>query len=157
MMSHYHLAEINIARMKGVDINDPVMKEFVAALDAVNAAAERSPGFVWRLKGDANNATSLNPYNDEQVIINVSVWESLETLEAYMYKTLHADFLRRRKEWFHSFGKAHTALWWVPAGHVPTLQEAVGKLDELQKNGPGEGVFDLRNKFPAPNLSQPER
>ena len=151
-MSHYHLAEINIAKMKGVDINDPIMKEFTDNLDLINTLAENSDGFVWRLKDDSYNATNLNPYNDEQIIVNVSVWENIETLEHYMYKTFHSDFLKRRKEWFLKFGKAHTAMWWIPKGDIPTLEEAVEKLDYLQKNGVSELVFDLRNKFPAPKL-----
>jgi len=151
-METYHLAEINIARMKGVDINDSIMKEFVENLDAVNQIAEKSEGFVWRLKDENNNATSLNPYDDEQIIINVSVWKSLETLEEFMYRTFHAEFLKRRKEWFTSFGKAHTAMWWIPAGHLPSLEEAVGKLDLLQKNGASQDSFDFRNKFPAPSV-----
>ena len=151
-MEKYHLAEINIARMKGVDINDPIMKEFVENLDAVNQIAEKSEGFVWRLKDENNNATSLNPYDDEQIIINVSVWKSLETLEEFMYRTFHAEFLKRRKDWFTSFGKAHTAMWWIPAGHLPSLEEAVGKLDLLQKNGSSQDSFDFRNKFPAPSV-----
>ncbi len=151
-MNTYQLAEINIARMKGVDINDPIMKEFVENLDAVNQIAEKSEGFVWRLKDENNNATSLNPYDDEQIIINVSVWKSMETLEEFMYRTFHAEFLKRRKDWFTSFGKAHTAMWWIPAGHLPTLEEAVGKLDLLQKNGASQDSFDFRNKFPAPSV-----
>ena len=137
--------------MKGVDINDPIMKEFVENLDAVNQIAESSEGFVWRLKDDTNNATSLNPYDDEQVIINVSVWKSIETLENFMYKTFHSEFLKRRKEWFVAYGTAHTAMWWVAAGHTPTLQEAVDKLDYLQKHGASADSFDFRNKFEAPS------
>ena len=151
-MSKYQIAEINIAKMKGVDINDPIMKEFVDNLDTVNTLAEQSDGFVWRLKDENDNATSLNPYNDEQIIINVSVWKSIESLENYMYKTFHSEFLRRRKEWFLKFGKASTAMWWVPEGHIPTLDEAVEKLDYLQQNGPSQLVFDLRNKFSEPEL-----
>lgn len=149
-MNHYQIAEINIARMKGVDINDPMMKEFVDNLDSVNAIAEKTAGFIWRLKDDNNNATSLNPYNDEQIIINVSVWETIESLQEFMYKTFHNEFLKRRKEWFHSFGKAHTAMWWITAGEYPSMQEAVNKLDELQKNGPSQSVFDLKHLFQAP-------
>lgn len=149
-MSTHQLAQINIARMKGVDINDPIMKEFVENLDKVNAEAEASEGFVWRLKEDNNNATSLNPYGDEQVIVNISVWESIEALERFMYKTSHVHFLRRRKEWFQKFGKAYTAMWWIKAGQYPTVQEAVDKLDLLQKNGATEQVFDFKNKFSAP-------
>lgn len=146
----FQLAEINIARMKGVNINDPIMQEFVENLERVNSIAEASEGFVWRLKDENNNATSMNPYDDEQVIINVSVWESFETLEHFMYKTFHSEFLKRRKEWFQNFGTAHTAMWWIPAGKFPTMQEAVDQLDYLQKNGASEKVFDFRNKFPAP-------
>lgn len=149
-MSNYYLAEINIAKMRGVEINDPIMKEFVDNLDLVNTLAEKSEGFIWRLKDDSYNATNLNPYNDEQIIVNVSVWKNIETLENYMYNTFHSEFLKRRKEWFSKFGKAHTAMWWIPKGHTPTLDEAVEKLDILQQNGASELVFDLRTKFPAP-------
>lgn len=149
-MSRFHLAEINIARMKGVTIDDPIMKEFVDNLDRVNEAAELSEGFVWRLKTESNNATELNPYQDEQIIVNVSVWKDLASLEHFMYKTFHSEFLRRRKEWFQSFGKAHTAMWWTPAGEVPTLQEAVVRLDHLQKQGATTFAFDFKNIFPAP-------
>jgi hypothetical protein len=152
-MSHYFIAEINIAKMKGVDINDPIMKEFVENLDAVNQIAEKSEGFVWRLKDENNNATSLNPYNDETIIINVSVWKSIETLENFMYRTFHSDFLKRRKEWFLTYGSAHTAMWWIPEGHIPTMQEAVDKLSFLQTNGPSPNSFDFRHKFPAPSVS----
>lgn len=150
-MKKYYIAEINIAKMKGVNINDPLMKEFVDNLDIINQIAENSHGFVWRLKDENNNATSLNPYEDEQIIINVSVWKSIETLEVFMYKSLHSEFLKRRKEWFMKYGSAHTAMWWIPEGHIPTLEEAVEKLDYLQKNGASADSFDFRNKFPAPS------
>lgn len=148
--NNYQIAEINIARMKGVNINDPIMKEFVDNLNTVNAIAESSPGFVWRLKDDNNNATSINPYDDEQVIINVSVWESIEDLENFMYKTFHSEFLKRRKEWFQRFGKAYVAMWWVPSGQFPTIQQAVERLDYLEKFGATEKVFDFKTKFPMP-------
>ena len=146
-MGNYHIAEINIARMKGVNIDDPVMKEFVDNLNSVNTLAENSKGFVWRLKADDNNATSLNPYNDEQVIINVSVWKTIEDLEHFMYKTFHTDFLKRRKEWFHTYGKVHTAMWWVKAGHTPAIEECIEKLHHLQVYGHSTFVFDFKNKY----------
>ena len=149
-MAKYQLAEINIARIKGVNIEDPIMKEFVNNLDAINMLAETSEGFVWRLKGDGNDATSLNPYNDEQVIINLSVWESIESLENYVFKTLHADFLRRRREWFQKFGKVTTAMWWIREGEFPSVEEAVDKLARLQEEGPTSRIFDFKNKFPPP-------
>jgi len=149
-MNSYNIAEINIARMKGVNINDPIMKEFVDNLEKVNALAETSHGFVWRLKDDQNNATGYNPYSDEQVIINVSVWESIEALENFVYRTFHTEFLKRRKEWFQTYGKVYTAMWWMPAGQFPTAEEAVGKLSYLQQNGPSAFAFDFRNRFPQP-------
>ena len=145
-MINSQLAEINIARMKGVNINDPVMRKFVKNLDRVNSLAEKSEGFVWRLKDDTNNATSFNPYNDEQVIINISVWQNIESLENFMYKTLHVEFLKRRKEWFHTFGKVYMAMWWISNGKFPAIREATEKLEWLQEHGPSELVFDFKNK-----------
>ena len=146
----FQLAEINVARMKGVNINDPIMKEFVDNLDRVNNLAERSDGFVWRLKDESNNATNLNPYDDEQVIINLSVWQNIEKLEHYVYKTFHTDFIKRRREWFQTYGEVHTAMWWIPQGQFPTVEEAVEKLDHLKRNGASSLVFDFRNRFPQP-------
>jgi Domain of unknown function (DUF3291) len=150
-MQVYQLAQINVARMNGVNINDPVMKEFVANLDLINSLAENSEGFVWRMKDESNNATGLNPYHDEQVIINISVWENLTALEKFTYKTFHTDFLRRRKEWFQSFGKAHLAMWWIPEGQFPSAEEAVARLDLLQKQGASSIVFDFKKRYPSPS------
>jgi len=150
MVNTFHLAEINVARMNGVNINDPIMKEFVDNLEIVNNLAEKSEGFVWRLKDESNNATNINPYNDEQVIINVSVWQTLVALENFVHRTFHSDFLKRRKEWFQTYGKVHTAMWWIPKEQVPTIEDSVEKLAYLQKNGSSDIVFDFRNKFPPP-------
>jgi len=149
---NYHIAEINVARMKGITINDSIMKEFVDNLDRVNKLAESSEGFVWRLKDESNNATNLNPYNDEQVIINISMWKTIESLEKYVFKTFHTDFLKRRKEWFQNYGKAATALWWMPIGQYPSIQESIDKLDFYQKNGPTEHAFDFRKRFAPPDF-----
>ncbi len=149
-MDNFQVAEINIARMKGVNINDPIMKEFVDNIDTINAIAEGSKGFVWRMKDDSNNATDLNIFDDEQVIVNVSVWESIEDLENFMYHTFHSDFLRRRKEWFQRFGKVYTAMWWIRSGQYPTLQNAVDNLDYLEKFGATDKVFNFRIRFPKP-------
>jgi Domain of unknown function (DUF3291) len=146
-MQKHQLAQINIARMKGVNIQDPVMKEFVDNLDGINALAEGSEGFIWRLKDDNNNATAFNPYDDEQIIINVSVWESIEALEQFVYRSLHTDFLKRRREWFQQFGKAYTAMWWIEAGAYPSIEEAAQKLADLQEYGASPAVFDFRNRF----------
>jgi len=149
-MQKFQIAEINIARMKGVNINDPVMKEFVDNLERVNALAENSEGFVWRLKDESDNATHLNPYDDEQIIVNLSVWESIEALETYVYKSFHVEIFKRRREWFQTFGKVYMAMWWIPEGQFPTLEEAVEKLDYLQKNGASELAFDFKKRYLPP-------
>lgn len=136
--------------MKGVNIDDPIMKEFVDNLDRVNALAEQSEGFIWRLKDENNNATSLNPFNDEQIIINISVWKDIESLEQFTFKTFHTDFVKRRKEWFQTFGKAYFAMWWIEEGAFPSVEKAVQKLEYLQEHGPGQEVFNFRTKFPKP-------
>ena len=151
-MPNYQLAQINIAKMNGVNINDPVMKEFVDNLILINSLAESSDGFVWRLKGENNNATNLNPYNDEQIIVNISVWQSIEHLEHYVYKTMHTEFLKRRKEWFQKFGKAYYALWWIVKDEYPTVAEAISKLTYMQQNGATQEAFDFKNRFKTPVL-----
>ena len=145
----YQLAQINVARMKGVSIEDPIMQEFVANLDRVNQLAESSEGFVWRLKDESNNASGFNPFDDEQVIINISVWSTIETLEKFTYKTFHTDFLIRRKEWFNKYGKAHFAQWWKK-GDLPTIEQAIERLDYIQRHGPSERAFNFKKRFPAP-------
>lgn len=149
-MTSYQLAQINIGRMAGQDINDPIMKEFVDNLDAINQLAEQSEGFIWRLKDESNNASSFNPYHDDRVIINMSVWKDLPSLEAFTFKSLHTDFLKRRKEWFTAFGKPYIAMWWIQAGEIPSIEAAVERLDYLQNHGPSEYAFNFRKKFPAP-------
>ncbi len=147
----YQIAQINVARMVGVNIEDPIMQEFVDNLDKVNALAERSSGFIWRLKDESNNAASFNPYNDEQVIINISVWADVASLEQFTYKTFHTDFLKRRKEWFKRYGKAHFALWWIEEGEFPTNEEAIERLGFLQQNGATAHAFTFSSRFGKPN------
>lgn len=146
----WHLAQINVGKITGVNINDPVMHRFVSQLDEVNGLAEKSKGFVWRLKDEQNNATTFNPFGDDRIIINLSVWESIEDLFAFIYKGRHAEVLKSRKEWFVNFGQPFVACWHVRAGHIPTIDEAVERLRYLQQNGPSEFVFDLKTKFPPP-------
>lgn len=146
----YQLAQINVARMIGTNIEDPVMNEFVSHLDSVNQLAEKSDGFIWRLKDDENNATSFNPLNDEQVIINLSVWENIESLEHFTYKTLHVDFLRRRREWFQKYGKAHYAMWWIKNNEYPGIDEALKRLEYLQEHGSSSYAFNFQHVFQSP-------
>ncbi|MBL7818442.1 MAG: DUF3291 domain-containing protein [Saprospiraceae bacterium] len=150
-MKKFHLAQLNIARMVGVDINDPVMADFVAQIDEVNAIAESFEGFVWRLKDDSGNATAFNPFDDVKLIVNMSVWDSIESLEKFVFNGRHLDVMKRRRNWFERFGKAYMVLWWIPEGHQPTLEEAQERLQHLQENGVSAYAFDFRNKF-APEI-----
>ncbi len=133
--------------MTGTTINDPVMKEFVDQLDAINTLAEQSEGFVWRLKSDEGNATSYNPYNDERIIINFSVWRSTDDLKNFVYKSAHTTVMKDRKKWFENFGQPYYVLWNIPAGYIPSLDEAVERLASLQQNGPTDYAFDFKNIF----------
>lgn len=147
----WHLAQINIARIIGESIEDPVMEKFVAQLEEVNSLAEGSAGFVWRLKDEKNNATYFNPYNDNRIIVNMSVWETLDDLVKFVYHGRHAEVLRNRRDWFVNFGKPFTAMWYVPAEHTPTVEEAMERLESLQQKGPSPFAFDFKTKFPAPS------
>lgn len=149
MQRIWHLAQLNIARMIGVNINDPLMKDFVAQLDDVNKAAENSKGFVWRLKEDNNNATSIKAFDDDQLIVNMSVWKTIDDLEDFVYKGIHLGVLRRRKEWFSKM-KFYTVMWYVPAGNMPLLEEAKNKLKYLEENGSSPQAFDFKRKFAPP-------
>ena len=128
----WHLAQLNIARMIGTNISDPIMKEFVDRLEEVNAVAEKSKGFLWRLKDENNNATSIKAFDDDQLIVNISVWESIEDLETFVYKGSHVEVLRRRKEWFSKM-KFYMVMWYIPTANVPTLEEAKKRLEYMNK------------------------
>jgi hypothetical protein len=148
-MSSYQLAQLNIAAMKA-PLDSPELKDFVDNLDRINALAESSPGFIWRLKGEGNGATSLWPLGDN-VLVNMSVWRDVDALKAYVYKSAHVEIMRRRREWFTRMGDAYLALWWVPAGHEPTVAEAVAKLQHLRAHGPSSAAFTFGEAFSAPD------
>jgi hypothetical protein len=143
---HFHLAQINIGRLRA-PVGDPLVAEFIDALDEINALAERTPGFVWRLMTEDGNATSVRPYEDESILINMSVWESIDALGDYVYRSDHTAFLRRRREWFERMKEVIVALWWVPAGTIPTVNEGVERLDHLRANGPTPYAFTFRQPF----------
>ena len=143
-----HLAQVNIGRVRA-PLESPVMAGFVNRLDEINALADRSPGFVWRLQTEAGNATYLRPYDDERILVNMSVWETVEALRAYVYGSAHVELLRRRHEWFERFEGAYLALWWVPAGHRPSVDEAKSRLAHLAANGPTPFAFTLKETFPS--------
>jgi len=147
-MKVLHIAQVNIGRMKG-ELEDPVMADFVARLDEINALADRSPGFVWRLQTEAGNATYLRPYDDDRILFNMSVWESIEQLRRYVYYSAHVEVLKRRHDWFDKFSGAYTALWWVPQGHRPGIDEAKQRLAHLDAHGPTPFAFTFKKPFPA--------
>jgi hypothetical protein len=152
-MSNYQLAQINIAALKA-PLDSPELKDFVDNLDRINELAEASDGFVWRLVGDGNDATSLRPLG-ENVIINMSVWRDVEALKAFAYQSAHAPIMRRRREWFTRMAEAYMVLWWVPAGHQPTPAEAVARLERLRCHGPSPEAFTFGEAFAAPDAAQP--
>jgi len=146
-MSKYQVAQVNIGRIRA-PLDDPQMAGFMNRLDEVNAIADRAPGFVWRLQTTEGNATYFRPYQDERVLMNMSVWETVEALRNYVYGTVHVELLRQRQEWFEKFAGAYAALWWVPAGHIPGVDEAKKRLAHLEAHGPGQFAFTLQTVVP---------
>jgi Domain of unknown function (DUF3291) len=142
-----HLAQLNISRMLSDTIDDPIMADFVAQLNTINTLGESSKGFVWRLKDEGGNATHINPFEDERIIVNLTVWESIEDLMDFAFKTAHALVMKDRNKWFEKFGKPSTVLWYIDEGHIPTPQEARERLEYLQANGASEFAFDFKNRF----------
>jgi hypothetical protein len=152
-MSAYHLAQINIATLRA-PLDSPVLKDFVDNLDRVNALAESSDGFVWRLTGEGNDATSLRPFG-EDVIVNMSVWRDVDSLRTFTYGNAHhVEILKRKREWFTRMKDAYLVLWWVPAGHRPTLEEAAQRLELLRQKGPTPEAFHFGEAFSAPDAVQ---
>ena len=147
-MTH-HLAQINIGRLVA-PVDDPTIGEFVAQLESINALAEVAPGFVWRLQSSSGNATDV-PYNDDPfVIVNMSVWESVDALRDYVYASRHVDVLRDRAKWFERMEKPHYCLWWIPAGIVPSVAEGRERLEHYQVKGATPFSFWFSQQFPAP-------
>jgi Domain of unknown function (DUF3291) len=149
----WHLAQLNVGRMVAAT-SAPEVAEFMAALDPINALAEASPGFIWRLQTDAGNATDIHAFDDPLLLLNMSVWDSIEALRAFTYSSAHTDVLRRRREWFERLEEAHLVLWWVLAGHLPTVDEAIDRLDRLRRDGPTAVAFTFRVPF-EPDDSEP--
>ena len=145
----YHLAQVNVGRLRA-PIDDPLIAGFAGALEEINALADAAPGFVWRLQTEDGDATAVRAFEDDTILINLSVWTSLEALADYVYRSEHTAYLRRRAEWFERMRDVFVALWWVPAGHVPTEAEAVAKLDHLRHHGPTAQAFTFRRPFAAP-------
>ena len=146
----WHLAQINIGRLNH-PVDDPRVAEFMDNLDPINELAERSPGFIWRLQDDSGNATAIRAFDDETILPNLTVWESIDALKNYVFKTDHARFLRRRREWFQAMDDLPVlTMWWVPAGHLPTLEEAQERIDHLVAHGPTPHAFSFHPTFEPP-------
>jgi GNAT superfamily N-acetyltransferase len=142
-----HLAQLNIGRLVA-PLDDLRLEPFVSNLDAVNALAEKSPGYVWRLQTEEGDATALRPYPDPDVIVNLTVWESVESLKAFVYQGDHLAIFRRRREFFEVPSEAYVVLWWVPDGHIPSLDEAKDRLEFLRRHGPSPWAFTFAHPEP---------
>lgn len=150
-MSSYQLAQLNVAKLKA-PLDSPELEDFVANLDRINALAESSPGFVWRLKGEGNDATSLRPFDDD-VIVNMSVWRDVAALRAFVYDSAHVAIMKRRREWFMRMADVYMVLWWVPVGHEPTIEEAATRLAHMREHGASPEAFSFGDAFPPPDAA----
>jgi hypothetical protein len=149
----WHLAQLNVGRLLA-PVGSPAIKGFMAQLDPINALADADPGLVWRLQTEAGNATDIRPTDDDLFLINMSVWRSIEALRAFTYTSGHVHVLRGRRSWFEQLAEAHLVLWWVPAGHIPSIEEALDRLARLRRDGPTPAAFTFRAPF-APEEDTP--
>ena len=147
-MAGYHLAQINVARALA-PLDDPQLAGFVARLDDINALADRAPGFVWRLQSDSGNATDIQVSADPNFIINLSVWEDLDALFAFVYRSDHLQVMAQRRQWFEKPAGAFMALWWLPAGRLPTAEEGLARIERLDRQGPTPEAFTFKTPFDA--------
>jgi hypothetical protein len=148
-MSSFQLAQLNIAKMRET-LESPLMADFVNNLDRINALAEEASGFVWRLNDENGSTVAIRPFGNDY-IVNMSVWKDLASLSYYAFKSGHVEIMRRRREWFQPMDEAHAVLWWVAAGHCPTLLEAKQKLDHLRSYGAGPSAFTFKQSYLPPD------
>jgi hypothetical protein len=149
-MADYEIAQLNVGRAVA-PMDSPQLKDFVDRLEEVNALAEASPGFVWRLQGDNGNATELRITDDPRFIVNLTVWRSIDDLWAFTYASHHNQVFKRRFEWFERLATPNVVMWWQPAGTIPDIGEALRRLALLEANGPTPDAFTFRQRFPAPD------
>ena len=149
----HHIVQANIARMRAA-LDDPVMAGFVERLEPLNALADASPGFVWRLQTEAGDATEIEVFGDERVLFNMSVWESIEALESYVYKSGHVNAVQKRSEWFERPTRSPFVLWWVEAGTIPTIQDGKSRLEKLWEHGPTGEAFTFRHRFDPESVTE---
>ncbi len=147
-MQKFQLAQINIAKAKAA-MDSVIMIGFVDRLDEINELADNSPGFVWRLKAEAGD-TTINAFEDPSLIVNMSVWQDLESLKHYVYKSVHIQLLKEKNSWFDKMSEAHQVLWWVPMGHMPSVEEGKERLEYIRKHGATEFGFNFARNFPVP-------
>jgi hypothetical protein len=151
-MSIYHLAQLNIGRIKA-PMDSPVMAGFANNLERINALAEATPGFVWRLQTDQGDATAIRPFDDPDMLVNMSVWRDVESLNRYVYQSAHVELMKKRREWFERMDEVYLVLWWVPARHIPSVAEAIERLERLRAQGPTPEAFTFRPAFPPPDAA----
>lgn len=146
----WYIAQLNVGTTVA-PLDSPALADFVAALDGINALAEATPGFIWRLQSDSGNATDIRAGDDPNFIVNMSVWESVDALFAFVYRSVHTKVMARRRDWFGKPDEAYQVLWWVPAGHRPTVEEALARLEQLRRCGPTAHAFTFKDRYPAPD------
>jgi hypothetical protein len=144
----HHLAQVNIARL-AAPLDSPQLAGFVAALEPINALADAAAGFVWRLQTDAGDATAIRAFDDDLLLVNLSVWATLDDLARFVYRSAHRDVMVQRRQWFEP-AVDYLALWWIPAGTLPTVDDAKARLERLRRDGPSPAAFTFRTPFPPP-------
>jgi len=151
----YHLAQVNVAKMNA-DIEDPIMSGFVKRLEEINTLADISKGFIWRFKTDVGDATYLRPFDDTRILFNMSMWETVDDLRNYVYASKHLELLKSKDDWFMKLGEAHLALWWIEKGHMPSVEEALGKLALIKAGGPSQEAFTFAKPYLKPSSGTSE-
>jgi hypothetical protein len=151
----HHIAQLNVGRAVG-PLDDTRLADFMNWLDEINALAEQSQGFVWRLQGDNGNNTDLKVSDDPQFIVNLSVWESIDDLHAFTYRSDHRTVFARRYDWFERAEGPNVVLWWQPAGTIPDIHDALARLRRLAEHGPTREAFTFKERFPPPNAVESE-
>ena len=152
-MSEWHIVQLNVGRILA-PTDSAQLAEFMAALDEINARADATPGFIWRLQSDSGNATDIRVSEDPNFLVNMSVWASIEPLFEFVYRSAHTAVMARRRHWFEKPTEAYQVLWWVPAGHVPSVREALDRLDHVRRHGPTPQAFTFSRRYPPPGEEQ---
>jgi len=151
-MIQYHLAQLNVANAKAT-MDSPVMEGFVSRLDEIHDLADNADGFVWRWESDSADSSVVEVFGDPLLLVNLSLWESVESLKYFVYKTVHIELIQGREAWFDRMPEMHQVLWWVPAGYIPSVAEAKYKLDQLRAEGSTYAAFSMAKPFPMPSIS----